>query len=42
MALVGMVRVSTDKQETKPQRDALDPMCVKVFEEKVSGTLSVE
>lgn len=42
MTLVGLVRVSTDKQETQRQRDALDPMCVKVFEEKVSGTLSVD
>jgi DNA invertase Pin-like site-specific DNA recombinase len=42
VTLVGLVRVSTDKQETQRQRDALDPMCVKVFEEKVSGTLSVD
>ena len=42
MTLVGLVRVSTDKQETQRQRDALDPICVKVFEEKVSGTLSVD
>lgn len=42
MALVGLVRVSTDKQETQRQHDALDPICVKVFEEKVSGKLAVE
>lgn len=42
MTLVGLVRVSTDKQETRRQRDALDPICVKVFEEKVSRTLSVD
>jgi DNA invertase Pin-like site-specific DNA recombinase len=39
MALVGLVRVSTTKQETQRQHDALDPICVKVFEEKVSGKL---
>lgn len=42
MALVGLVRVSTDAQETRRQHDALDPICVKVFEEKVSGKLSVD
>ncbi|MFJ7619800.1 recombinase family protein [Rhodococcus erythropolis] len=42
MALVGLVRVSTDKQETRRQHDALDPICVKTFEEKVSGKLSVD
>jgi len=42
MALVGLVRVSTQKQETARQHDALDPICVKVFEEKVSGKLAVE
>ncbi|WP_440711953.1 recombinase family protein [Gordonia sp. FQ] len=42
MALVGLVRVSTDKQETRRQHDALDPICIKVFEEKVSGKLSVD
>ena len=42
MALVGLVRVSTDKQETRRQHDALDPLCVKVFEEKVSGKLGVD
>ncbi|MBN9214161.1 MAG: recombinase family protein [Microbacterium sp.] len=41
MALVGLVRVSTQKQETARQHDALDPICVKVFEEKVSGKLTV-
>lgn len=42
MALVGLVRVSTQGQETARQHDALDPICVKVFEEKVSGKLSVD
>ena len=39
MALVGLVRVSTKTQETARQHDVLDPICVKVFEEKVSGKL---
>ncbi|MFI7424906.1 hypothetical protein [Nonomuraea sp. NPDC049684] len=30
MALVGPVRASTDKQEKQRQRDALDPICLKV------------
>jgi DNA invertase Pin-like site-specific DNA recombinase len=42
MALIGLVRVSTDKQNVDRQHDALDPICVKVFEEKVSGKLAVE
>lgn len=42
MALVGLVRVSTKKQDTDRQHDALDPICVKVFEEKVSGKLAVD
>lgn len=42
MALVGLVRVSTYKQETARQHDALDPICVQVFEEKVSGRLSAD
>lgn len=37
MGYVGLVRVSTDRQETQRQHDALDPICVRVFEEKVSG-----
>lgn len=41
MALVGLVRVSTDKQNVDRQHDALGPICVKVFEEKVSGKLAV-
>jgi DNA invertase Pin-like site-specific DNA recombinase len=41
MALVGLVRVSTSKQETQSQLDDLDPICVKVFEEKISGKLKV-
>ncbi|MFI0453678.1 recombinase family protein [Actinomadura sp. 6N118] len=39
MALIGLVRVSTDKQNTQRQHDALDPICWKVFEEKTSGKL---
>lgn len=42
MALVGLVRVSTKGQETARQHDALNPICVKVFEEKVSGKLAVK
>ena len=42
MALVGLVRVSTDKQNTERQHDALDPICIKVFEEKMSGKLATE
>lgn len=42
MALVGLVRVSTAGQEVQRQRDALDPICVKVFEEKASGKLAVD
>lgn len=41
MALVGLVRVSPKGQETARQYDALDPICMKVFEEKVSGKLAV-
>jgi DNA invertase Pin-like site-specific DNA recombinase len=41
MALVGLVRVSTSRQETQRQHDALDPICVKVFQERVSGRLKV-
>ena len=42
MALVGLVRVSTDKQNTERQHDALDGICLKVFEEKISGKLRAE
>ncbi len=42
MALVGLVRVSTKDQEVQRQHDALDGICIKVFEEKVSGTLNVD
>ena len=43
MALIGLVRVSTDKQQkTQRQHDALDPICWKVFEEKTSGKLSTD
>ncbi|WP_236573186.1 recombinase family protein [Streptomyces sp. GS7] len=41
-ALIGLVRVSTDKQNVDRQHDALDPICVKVFEEKVSGKPAVD
>ncbi|WP_330316263.1 recombinase family protein [Streptomyces platensis] len=36
------VRVSTDKQKTQHQHDALDAICLKVFEEKISGKLAVD
>lgn len=42
MALVGFVRVSTNQQEIARQHDVLDPICIKVFEEKKSGSLKVE
>ncbi len=42
MALVGLVRVSTKGQDTARQHDVLDPICVKVFEEKASGKLAVK
>jgi hypothetical protein len=41
MALVGLVRVSTSKQETQRQLDDLGLICVKVFDEKISGKLKV-
>ncbi|MGQ4615288.1 recombinase family protein [Nocardia sp. R7R-8] len=41
MAFVGLVRVGTSKQETQRQHDDLAPICVRVFEEKISGTLAV-
>lgn len=40
MALIGLVRVSTDKQNTRRQHDALDPICWRVFDEKISGKLA--
>lgn len=42
MALVGLVRVSKTDQDTRRQHDALGKICVRVFEEKVSGKLRVE
>jgi DNA invertase Pin-like site-specific DNA recombinase len=42
VALIGLVRVSTDKQKTRRQHDALDPICLKVFEEKISGKLKTD
>jgi DNA invertase Pin-like site-specific DNA recombinase len=41
VALVGLVRVSTSKQETARQHEALDPICARVYEEKISGKLAV-
>jgi DNA invertase Pin-like site-specific DNA recombinase len=38
----GLVRVSTSKQETARQHDALDPICERVFEEKISGSLALD
>jgi DNA invertase Pin-like site-specific DNA recombinase len=40
--LLATVRVSTDKQKTQRQHDALDPICLKVFEEKISGKLNTD
>ena len=40
--LVGLIRVSTDKQNTARQRDALEPICWKVFEERASGKLATK
>lgn len=40
--LVGLVRVSTKGQDVQRQHDALDPICVKVFEERVSGKLNID
>jgi DNA invertase Pin-like site-specific DNA recombinase len=40
MALIGLVRVSTDSQNTRRQHDALDPICWRVFEEKISGAFA--
>ncbi|MFG2088519.1 recombinase family protein [Spirillospora sp. NPDC048824] len=42
MALIGLVRVGTDKQKTQRQRSALDPICLKVFEEQANGKLAAE
>jgi DNA invertase Pin-like site-specific DNA recombinase len=42
VALVGLVRVSASKQETARQHDALDPICERVFEEKISGSLALD
>lgn len=42
VALIGLVRVSTDAQETQRQHDALDPICWRVFEERVSGKLNID
>jgi len=42
MALIGLVRVSTDAQETQRQHDALAPICWRVFEERVSGKLAID
>lgn len=42
MALVGLVRVSTQKQETARQHDALDPICARVFEERPIRRLAVD
>ncbi|GAA3507676.1 DNA invertase Pin-like site-specific DNA recombinase [Streptosporangium album] len=42
MALIGLVRISTDKQNTQRQHDALDPICLKVFQEKISGKLATD
>lgn len=41
MTLVGLVRVNTKGQDTARQHGTLDPICVKVFDEKVSGKLAI-
>ncbi len=40
MANIGYVRISTSEQDTTLQRDALEGICEKVFEDQVSGTKS--
>ncbi|MFB4320342.1 recombinase family protein [Actinomadura sp. 21ATH] len=42
VALIGLVRVSTGKQNTQRQHDALDPICWKVFEDELSGKLNTD
>ena len=42
MALIGLVLVSTDKQKTQRQHNALDPICLGVFEEKISRKLNTD
>lgn len=36
------MRVSAKDQDTARQHDVLEPICVKVFKEKVSGKLAVK
>lgn len=42
MALIGLVRVSTTGQDVTRQHDVLDPICWKVFEERVSGSVAID
>lgn len=42
MTLVGLVHLSTRRQETARQHHVLDPICVTVFEEKASARLAVK
>jgi DNA invertase Pin-like site-specific DNA recombinase len=42
VALIGLVRVSTDRQNTQRQHGALDPICGRMFEEKISAKLATE
>lgn len=42
MTLVGLVHLSTRRQETARQHAVLDPICVTVFEEKANGRLAVK
>lgn len=42
MALIGLVRVSTTGQDVTRQHDVLDPICLRVFEERVSGARAID
>ncbi|MDO5737567.1 MAG: recombinase family protein [Propionibacteriaceae bacterium] len=39
---MGLVRVSTSRQETARQHDVRGPICERLFEEKVSGKLAID
>lgn len=42
MALIGLIRVSRDVHDVKRQRDALDFICARVFEEETSRRLLIK